>query len=407
LPEATPEGRGATPREPSWFFLLALVGATALGPISVQMFLPALPAIQAAFEVDAGTAQLSLSTSMLAIAFATLGYGPLSDRFGRRPVLIAGQGLFLVGSAICAWAPGIASLIGGRILQAAGACSGMVLARAIVRDAYPLERVTSVLAYFTLAMAAFPMFTPAIGGALIDFVHWRAVFAFSLGVGVLALAAVALGVWETRPERPAAGRGPASAGVTGPLRTRAFWAYTAIGAFGSAAFFGFISGVPYLVIQVMERPAREYGYWFVSLAAAFMLGSWVAARASARIGRDRMLAGTALAMLASGAGLLGLHALGVWHPLALFAPGVVLTFAQGAAGPNAQAGAVSGDPAHAGAASGVLGFVQTFSAAVCAQAVGSLQDGTPLPLSLCVVVCGAGGLLSLLALPRRAAGSAA
>ena len=391
-------GRSRT-REPSRFFLVALVGATALGPVSVHMFLPALPAIQAAFGVTAGVAQLTLSVSMLAIAFATLAYGPLSDRFGRRPVLIAGQAVFLLGSATCAWAPGIATLVAGRILQAAGACSGMVLARAIVRDAYPLERVTSVLAYFTLAMAAFPMFTPAIGGALIDFVHWRAVFVFSLGVGVLALVAVAFGVWETRPERAPGATGVASgAGVL--LRKPAFWAYAATGAFGSAAFFGFISGLPYLMIQVMGRPAREYGYYFVSLAAAFMLGSLVAARASARVGRDRMLALAVLGMLTSGGSLLALHALGVWHPLALFAPGVLLTFAQGAAGPNAQAGAVSGDPAHAGAASGVLGFVQTFAAAGFAQAVGSFQDGTPLPLSLCVVLAGLGGLLSLALLPR-------
>jgi DHA1 family bicyclomycin/chloramphenicol resistance-like MFS transporter len=407
LLEAEPEGRSASPRTPSRFFLLALVGATALGPVSVQMFLPALPAIQAAFGVSSGVAQLTLSASMAAIAFATLAYGPLSDRYGRRPVLIAGQALFLLGSAACAWAPGISTLVAGRVVQAAGACSGMVLARAIVRDAYPLERVTAVLAYFTLAMAAFPMFTPAIGGALIDFVHWRAVFVFSLGVGGLALAAVVFGVWETRPGRAAGAAGAGPAGARALLRTRAFWAYTAIGAFGSAAFFGFISGVPYLMIQVMGRPAREYGYYFVSLAAAFMLGSLVAARASARVRRDRMLALAVLAMLSSGAGLLALHALGVWHPLALFAPGVVLTFAQGIAGPNAQAGVVSGDPAHAGAASGVLGFVQTLSAAAFAQAVGSLQDGTPLPLSLCVLVSGLGGLLSLRLLPRRASGERA
>lgn len=397
----TGAGRADSDREPTRFFLIALVGATALGPISVQMFLPALPSIQHAFGVSAGVAQLTLSASMFAIAFATLAYGPLSDRFGRRPMLLVGQALFLVGSAVCAFAPGIATLVVGRILQAVGACSGMVLARAIVRDAYPLERVTSVLAYFTLAMAAFPMFTPAIGGALIDFVHWRAVFAVSIGVGSLACVAVAFGVWETRPERAAAAPGGAFAGLGTVLRTRVFWGYAGAGAFGSAAFFGFISGIPYLMIEVMGRPAREYGYYFIPLAAAFMAGSLVAARASARVGRDRMLVFAALAMLVSGAALLGLYALGAWHPLALFAPGVLLTFAQGVAGPNAQAGALAGDPAHAGTASGVLGFLQTFSAAVFAQAVGSFQDGTPLPLSACVGIAGLGALLSLALLRRH------
>jgi DHA1 family bicyclomycin/chloramphenicol resistance-like MFS transporter len=370
--------------------------------MSVQMFLPALPSIRAAFGVSPGLAQLALSASMLAIAFATLVYGPLSDRFGRRPVLLVGQGLFLLGSAVCVWAPDIATLVAGRVLQAAGACSGMVLARAIVRDAYPLDRVTSVLGYFTLAMAAFPMFTPAIGGALIDFVHWRAVFVLSLGVGGLALAGVAFGVWETRPAR-APDAPSLLAGARTVLRTRVFWAYTGIGAFCSAAFFGFISGVPYLMIEVMGRPAREYGYYFLPLAAAFMLGSLAAARLSARVGRTRMLACAALAVLASGGALLALYALGLEHPLALFGPGVVLTFAQGIAGPNAQAGAVSGDPDHVGAASGVLGFVQTLSGAAFAQAVGSFQDGTPLAVCVCVGVAGAGALLSLASLPRGAA----
>jgi DHA1 family bicyclomycin/chloramphenicol resistance-like MFS transporter len=366
------------------------------------MFLPALPSIRVAFGVSAGVAQLSLSASMLAIAFATLAYGPLSDRYGRRPVLLVGQGIFLVGSAACALAPTIGALVFGRILQAVGACSGMVLARAIVRDAYPLERVTSVLAYFTLAMAAFPMFTPAIGGALIDFVHWRAVFVFSLAVGVLALVAVAFGVWETRPERASLPGTKNSSGTRAVLRTRVFWAYAGIGAFGSASFFGFISGIPYLLIEVMGRPAREYGYYFVPLAGAFMLGSFAAARISARVGRDRMLLFSVLGIVISGVALLALHGLRISHPLALFAPGVLLTFAQGVAGPNAQSGAVSGDPAHVGTASGVFGFAQTLLAAVFAQAVGSFQDGSALPISVCVLTAGIGGLFSLTLLPREA-----
>ncbi len=376
------------------------MGATALGPISVQMFLPVLPSIRSAFAVSAGTAQLALSASMLAIAFATLAYGPLSDCFGRRPVLIAGQAMFLVGSAICVLAPDMGTLVVGRVLQASGACSGMVLARAIVRDAYPVERVTSVLAYFTLAMACFPMVAPAIGGLLIDFVHWRAVFVFSLAAGVIALIGVALGVWETRPDRTDRVVGERT-GARRVLGTRGFWTYALTGAFGSAAFFGFISAVPYLMIDVMGRPAREYGFYFVALAVAFMGGSLLAARASARVGRDRMLVLAALAILASGAALLALYELGAVHPLALFAPGALLTFAQGAAGPNAQAGAVAGDPKHAGAASGVLGFVQTVAAALCVQVVGSLQDGTPLPMTGCVLVAGLGALLSIAVLRSR------
>jgi MFS transporter, DHA1 family, multidrug resistance protein len=396
------EADGAPPRR----FLLALVLATALGPISVQMFLPALPAIQAGFGVSSGTAQLALSASMLSIAFATLAYGPLSDRFGRRPMLLLGQGLFLVGSAVCAWSPDIRVLIAGRVVQAAGACAGLVLARAIVRDAYPVERLTSVLAYFSVAMAVFPMFTPGLGGLLIDHVHWRAVFVFSLAVGGVACGGVALAVSETRPSRPSSAPVPrAFAGFSAVLSTPVFWGYALAGAFGSAAFFAFISAAPHLVIQVMGRPASEYGAWFIVIAASFMLGSVLAARVSERIGRDRMLVGSALGMLGSGGLLALLSSAGFAHPAALFGPGALLTFCQGAAIPNAQAGAVSGDAAHAGTASGVQGFLQTAMAALFAQAVGSLQDDTPRAMIGFVIGAAAGALLAMAAV--RAAGRAA
>jgi len=381
-------------RPPARPFLAALMLATALGPISLQMFLPALPSIQQAFGVSAGVAQLALSLSMVSIGFATLGYGPLSDRFGRRPVLIAGQLVFVAGSAACFLAPGMTSLVAGRVLQAAGACAGMVLARAVVRDAYPLERVTSVLAYFTLVMAVFPMFTPTIGGLLIDWVHWRAVFVFSVAVGGVSLLTAAVFVWETRPESPSAPEGTLT-GMGRTLRGRVFWGYTLAGGFSSACFFGFISGVPYLMIQVMGRPAHEYGLYFIVLAGAFMLGSLLAARVSERLGRDRMIVLGGLGMLAAAGLLLALHLQGVFTPLALFGPGMLLTFAQGMAGPNAQAGAVSGDPALVGTASGLFGFIQTLLAAAFAQAVGLLHDGTTLPLILCVGVAATGALVAI------------
>lgn len=385
---------------PSRPFLGALLLATALAPISLQMFLPALPAIQQAFAVSTGVAQLSLTASMVSIAFATLGYGPLSDRFGRRPVLIVGQLVFIAGSAACIVAPGMASLVAGRVLQAAGACAGMVLSRAVVRDAYPIEGLTRVLAYFTLAMAVFPMFTPTIGGLLIDWVHWRAVFVFSTAVGAVSMLAAVAFTWETRP---ALETRPTSTlhGMGRTLRTPVFWGYTLAGGFGSACFFGFISGVPYLVIQVMERPAREYGLYFVGLAGAFMVGSLLAARVSERVGRDRMIVLGGLGMLAAGLLLLLLQQAGFWHPLALFLPGMLLTFAQGLAGPNAQAGAVSGDAALVGTASGLFGFFQTLLAAAFAQAVGLLQDGTAQPLIVSVFVAATGSLVAIAAVRSR------
>lgn len=376
-------------------FLGALVLAMALGPMSVQMFLPALPSIQHAFAVDAGRAHVTLSAAMAAIAVATLGYGPLSDRFGRRPVLIAGQAFFVLGSALCWAAPTLSLLVAGRVVQAAGAAAGLVLARAIVRDTVPAQRVASVLAYFTMAMALVPMFTPAIGGLLIDAVGWRAIFVFSVAVGLVSLLAVALRVAETRPEGTRDAGVGTLRGLGRTAREPAFWAYALAGGFGSAAFFGFIAAVPALMRDGMGRPATEYGLWFVTLVLSFVVGNFWAARASARLGRDRMIAFGACAIVGAACALFALYARGYWHPLALFGPGMLLTFGQGTAGPNTQAGAVAGDPALAGTASGLYGFVQTLLAAATAQAMGSLQDGTPVPMAACALAGGCGSLLAI------------
>src|SRR5215207_11688322 len=140
--------------------LLVLIVATALGPMAMQIFVPALPAIQEGFAVSPATAQLTLSLSAFAIALATLAYGPLSDRFGRRPALLGGLLIYLVGSALCGLATSIEGLILGRVVQAAGGCAGIVLTRAIVRDLYDLDRSATMLAYVTMAMVA-PMLAPA------------------------------------------------------------------------------------------------------------------------------------------------------------------------------------------------------------------------------------------------------
>lgn len=362
--------------------MVLLVGLSALAPFSLQIFLPALPAIQTGFGVTAGIAQLVLSLSILASAFATLAYGPWSDRFGRRPVLLAGLAAFVAGSVLCAFAPTIGTLIAGRVIQSIGAAAGMVLARAIVRDLHDRERSASVIAYLTTAMVIAPMLAPTLGAVLVDVAHWRAIFAL---VAVLGLV---LG-WQTRRRliETRAGEVPGGigwralfAGARRLLATPAFLAYALQSTFAIAVFFAFISGAPYFMIDVLDRPATEYGLYFILVSAGFMAGNLVAARITAGVGLDRMIViGSALALAAT---LLALALLGAghWVPLALFGPMLAGAFANGLTVPNAQAGAVSVDPALAGTASGVAGFLQMFAAALVSQAVGGLQNGTPYPM---------------------------
>jgi DHA1 family bicyclomycin/chloramphenicol resistance-like MFS transporter len=381
---------------------MALLAAiTALAPFSLQIFLPALPAIQASFAVAPGIVQLALSLSILANALANLAYGPLSDRFGRRPVLLVGLAAFIAGSLGCALAPSIELLIGARVVQSIGGAAGMVLARAIVRDLYDRERSASIIAYLTMAMVVAPMLAPTIGAVLLDVASWRAIFVLATAIGVgLSWPIIAM-LAETRA--PEARRiGSTFAGASALLRSGQFWSYVLQSTFGISVFFAFISGAPYFMINVLGRPATEYGLWFILVSAAFMTGNLVSGRFSARIGLDRMVfAGAVLAL--TGAGLaLALLLGGAWTPLALFGPMMAAGLGNGFSVPNAQAGAISVRPLLAGTASGIAGFSQMFVAALVSQAVGMLQNGTPYPMVGFMAGCAVLSLAGFL-LPRRLA----
>ncbi len=385
-------------------FLFTLVVMTAIGPFAMQVFLPALPIIQADFGVAAGYAQLAVSLSMLSIALSMLAYGPLADRYGRRPVMLGGLALFLVGSTVCALAPDADSLIVGRVVQAAGGASGMVLARAIVRDVYAHEKVASTLAYLTMAMVVAPMVAPAIGGVLTDVFGWRANFSAAGLAGVLVLLLVVARLAETKSAPPSyPGVSGMLLGFGRLLRRRAFCAYALQGAFGFSVFFAFAAAAPYVMVNVMERPPSEYGFWFVSISAVFMIGTFTAARLSHRVGGDRMiLIGSLLVVLAPLACILFLSLVS-WAPPLLFVPLLLMALGNGFSIPNSQAGALGVDPAAAGTASGLSGFLQMAIAALFAQVAGSLQDGTPYPMLICMLAAALLSLASFLAGPGRAA----
>ncbi len=380
--------------------LMALLAAiTALAPFSLQVFLPALPAIQASFAIAPGVVQLALSLSILANALANLAYGPLSDRFGRRPVLLVGLAAFVAGSLGCALAPSIELLIGARVVQSVGGAAGMVLARAIVRDLYDRERSASIIAYLTMAMVVAPMLAPTIGAVLLDVASWRAIFVVATGIGVALTWPIVALLAETRtPEaRRIAGT---FAGASILLSSGQFWSYVLQSTFGISVFFAFISGAPYFMMNVLKRPATEYGLWFILVSGAFMAGNLVSGRFSARIGLDRMVLAGALLGL-TGAGLaLALLLGGAWTPLALFGPMMAAGLGNGFSVPNAQAGAVSVHPLLAGTASGIAGFSQMFVAALVSQAVGMLQNGTPYPMAGFMAGCAVLSLAGFL-LPRR------
>lgn len=373
-----------------WRLILILVVATAIGPFSMQIFLPALPAIQAGFVVSAATAQLAFSLSALAMAVATLLYGPLSDRLGRRPALMAGLLVYLAGSLICAFAGSIMLLVLGRIIQAAGGCAGMVLGRAIVRDLYDRERSAAAIAYVTMAMVVAPMVAPAIGGVLTDLFGWPAVFLVGGAIGVPVLIAVRGHLPETLAPRTGPANTKSMLGDFATLiRLPAFVGFALQGGFSMAVFFSFLAAAPYVMITVLERPPSEYGMMFIVVSAAFMAGNFAAARLGPRLGIDRMVLGGSVGTLLGTLVLLVLVPAVYATPWALFLPMMMISFTQGMSLPNSIAAAISIRPDLAGAASGLAGFLQMGTAAVAAQVTGSIQAGTPYPMAIGMTVCAA------------------
>ena len=255
---------------PTRALIALLASITATGPLAIQIFLPALPVVQSDFASTSGVVQLTLSLSMAAIAMSTLAYGPASDRFGRRPVLLIGLGIFVLGSMLCAIAPTIEWLIFGRVVQAAGGAAGMVLARAVVRDLFGAEQAAAVIAQLTMIMVVAPMIAPAIGGALTDVVHWRSVFIFA-GATVLI---IMLWVLHALPEtHDNVGRSENLGGILigfgHLLRSRRFVGYVGHTASSSVVFFSFISGGHHG--GYARPPCDRDGLWFVLLSAGFMM----------------------------------------------------------------------------------------------------------------------------------------
>jgi DHA1 family bicyclomycin/chloramphenicol resistance-like MFS transporter len=257
-----------------------------------------------------------------------------------------------------------------------------------------------MIAYLTMAMVVAPTLAPSFGALILDLAGWRAVFVAVSGVG----AALALAAWQRLRETRAGGAGSGGwssllSGTGALLRSRAFIGYVLQSAFAISAFFAFVAGAPYFMIDILGRPATEYGLWFIVVSTTFMAGNFGAARLTRRVGVDRMV------LLGSGLVVLGtLLAAGLllslpWTSISLFGPMMLVTFGNGLAIPNAQAGAISVDPTLAGTASGLSGFTQMLFAAMVSQAVGMLQNGTPYPMLAFMVGCAVISLLGFV-LPR-------
>lgn len=373
--------------------IILLAAASALGPVAMQIMLPAIPIVRESFAITTGTAQLTLSLSMFSIALATLIYGPLSDRYGRRPVMLSGICITVLGSLLCLLASSIEWLIAGRIVQAAGGAVGLVLARAIVRDVYGAAQSASIIATLVMVMVVMPMISPLIGGELMVRYDWHSIFYLVAFISVLMWVVMYRSLPETLAEKVAfTGTWNMIGNFVSLFRSRVFSAYAISTAFISVVFFTFISAAPEVMVTVLQRPPEEYGYYFIMVPAAFMAGNFVARKFSQKNGIHRMIKlGSRICLLGIAVAIV-LHMAGLHHPLALFVPVAFSTLGNGISLPNAQAGAINEFPQMAGSASGLTGFLQMAFSAVAAQLVALLFNGTVYPMLLLML---AGALISL------------
>lgn len=381
-----------------------LATLTGIGPLSVDMYLASLPDIGRRLAASEAEVQLSLSFYLLGFAVGQVIYGPISDRYGRRPILLAALAVFTVSSAVCASAPSIGALNGARFCQALGGAGAVVLARAVVRDLYEGVAVARELSRMATVMALAPLVAPLIGGALQTYFGWRANFVVLAAFGVVA----AMLVWLLLPE--SLRRQAEAASIASNLRAfptfladRMFLSHAGILVCAFGGLFAWISGAAFVLQDLYGLTAMEFGIAFAVGSAGYLAGTWVAMRQVARLGLDRTLGRGALLLAGGGvasmlAPMLGLNeaaAVLLVTAIAVFLAGLGLTL------PQAQAGALMPFPQRAGTASSLVGALQQTSGAVVGAIVGHLLGQSAWPLAAAVALMGSLSL-ALWVLTRKA-----
>ena len=350
------------------------LGLTALiTPLAVHLFFPVIPAVKAALGLSDAHAQLTFSIALFGMAFATLFYGSLSDRYGRRPVLLSGLALFLIGSVVSAdGGDARTRWCSGRLIQAIGAGCALTLVRAIARDAYRAEQLVKAIAYLTMFGTLGPMVSPIIGGVLTDMFGWRSVFGFALLAGGAITLTAYLVMYETHP----AGQPHRSGDKRGRKATRAlfsrlrFNAFVLQSGFNTGAFMVMASASASLMTELLHRPATEFGLYFLLFPIGFFTGNFISTRIGNRFSTETMvLAGSLLAIGHRRGQAIALSAAALSRRWRSSFPGFFITMAQGIAMPYAQVGAMAEIPRFAGTAAGIGVFMQNFCAAVFAPAL--------------------------------------
>ncbi|MBF9040056.1 Bcr/CflA family efflux MFS transporter [Rhodobacterales bacterium LSUCC0387] len=383
---------------PSIFTLIALTG---LGALSMNVFLPSLPQMAEYFGAEYGVVQLSVALYLGVNAALQLLVGPLSDRYGRRPVMLVGVAIYCLASLGCLWAPDVITFLIFRMIQAS-VVVGLVLGRAVVRDRYPRDQAASMIGYVTMGMAIVPMVGPVIGGALGQAYGWKANFWLLFGAGLVIL----LLAWADLGETARNGEGRLRdqfAQYPTLLLSRRFWGYSISSTLASGAFFAYLGGAPLVGARIFGIEPALLGLFFGAPALGYFFGNFISGRYSVRIGVDYMILWGALITVAGLSTGLGLFFLGYKTALVFFGSMTFLGAGNGMLLPNATSGMMSIRPDLAGTASGLGGSIMLAGGASLSALSGVIlsQSDQAYPLIYLMLACAIGAAVSAVYTARR------
>jgi DHA1 family bicyclomycin/chloramphenicol resistance-like MFS transporter len=406
---ASPQNPCASEERHSVFWLAIYLGTlAALGPLAIDMYLPAFPRIAESFAGKVPDIQLTLASYFVGLAFGQLVYGPLADRFGRKPPLYFGLTLFALASAGCALTWNVWSLVGVRFVQALGGCAEMVIARAIVRDLFDDRRAAKVFSSLVLVMGLAPILAPLVGGYLAGHVGWRAIFLLLALAGVATLLSTALFFRESHPpeRRIRQSAGDVVRTYASLLGHREFMLHSMTIGVGMAGLFAYVGGSPYVFQKIFQISEAHFGFYFGPIACGIIGMSQVNGVLAGRFDIRRILRAALCIHAAAGVILLVAALTGVGGFWGIYLPLCLVIASMGFVFPNTTVLAMSPHGRIAGNASAVLGFLQFGVSALGGLVVSALQNAqttpTPVPMAASIAVCGTAALLfNLLTHPAR------
>ena len=373
-----------------------LTGLSGLPPLSIDMFLPSMPAMVEEFQTHPTSIQPAITLFLMALGAAQPVFGPLSDRFGRRPILLIGLACYALAGLGCLFAPTVGALIAARVVQGFAGGSGPSVSRAVVRDIYGKAHAARIMAYMATAIALAPILAPVIGGFLQAHFGWHAVFVVLSVLGGLFFVGYFWSVPETNRMIDPTALTPARMieNYRDLLGNRQYLGYTMMVAILFWGMFAFIANSSFVLITELGVSPQSYGFCFGTVAVGLMIGAFLSARLGDRLGSARVIRVGSLIAAGAGVLMMVLKLLGIFSIISIVGPMCLFTIGGGMVRPQAMAGAIVPYPEKAGLASALMGFIQMSTAGLFVTFFGTLFSASSTPM---VVAVACAGVLALLA----------